>query len=367
MRSEPYISSYLHSKGRLLGLPIAGNFEITQKCNFNCPMCYVHSENSREGRELSAQEWLNIAEQARSEGMIFALITGGESFVRKDFFDIYDGMKEMGLLISINSNGSLIKDEVLERLRENPPFRMNISLYGGSNETYKKMCGSPMFDRVIENIRNLKSAGIDVRLNCSITQYNCADIEKIYETSKELGVHLKATSYMYPPARLAGAERKRLSACEAAECSVLYDAIRFTENEFRQRAINMRNGIVSAHDEECEVEKGEKMTCRAGRSSFWLTWDGKMLACGMMPEPVAYPLNTGFKAAWDKIKKETEKIVLPMECAVCSNRGICCVCAAVCQTETGGFEKKPEYVCKMTEEIYKLTQEEYRRRLNEDK
>ena len=40
--TEPYISTYLHQKGRDLGLPIAGNFELTARCNFNCPMCYVH-------------------------------------------------------------------------------------------------------------------------------------------------------------------------------------------------------------------------------------------------------------------------------------------------------------------------------------
>ena len=36
--TEPYISSYLHSKGRRLGLPISGTFELTARCNFNCPM-----------------------------------------------------------------------------------------------------------------------------------------------------------------------------------------------------------------------------------------------------------------------------------------------------------------------------------------
>ena len=40
--TEPYLSTYLHQKGRRLGLPIAGNFELTARCNFNCPMCYVH-------------------------------------------------------------------------------------------------------------------------------------------------------------------------------------------------------------------------------------------------------------------------------------------------------------------------------------
>ncbi|MBO5128883.1 MAG: radical SAM protein, partial [Oscillospiraceae bacterium] len=77
--SEPYIATYLHSKGRKLGLPIAGNFELTARCNFNCPMCYVHMTQEQvdaAGRELTARQWLDIAKAARDKGMVFALLTG---------------------------------------------------------------------------------------------------------------------------------------------------------------------------------------------------------------------------------------------------------------------------------------------------
>ena len=110
--TEPYLSTFLHSKGKQLGLPIAGNFELTARCNFNCPMCYVHMSEEQvaaSGKELTAQQWLKIAKEARDQGMIFALLTGGEPVVRKDFFEIYKGMKEMGLLISVNSNGSMLQ------------------------------------------------------------------------------------------------------------------------------------------------------------------------------------------------------------------------------------------------------------------
>ena len=30
-QTEPHISTYLHAKGRQLGLPIAGNFELTAR------------------------------------------------------------------------------------------------------------------------------------------------------------------------------------------------------------------------------------------------------------------------------------------------------------------------------------------------
>ena len=181
-RSEPYLSTYLHSRGGKLGLPVSGNFELTARCNFHCPMCYVHLKQEdidAAGKELTAGQWIEIARQARDRGMMFALLTGGEPFVRKDFFEIYEAMKNMGIMISINSNGSMIEGAVRERLLENPPFRINISLYGGCPETYRSMCGQDAFSRVYDNIRALKEAGVDVRLNLSITQYNKQDLEKI--------------------------------------------------------------------------------------------------------------------------------------------------------------------------------------------
>ena len=149
-QSEPQMAGYLHARGRKLGLPIAGNFELTARCNFRCPMCYVHQEGN-EPRELTAGQWIALAREAADRGMVFALLTGGEPFLRRDFFEIYHAMKEMGLLISINSNGSLLSGEIRRRLLEEPPQRINISLYGGCGETYRQMCGRDAFETVTEN------------------------------------------------------------------------------------------------------------------------------------------------------------------------------------------------------------------------
>ena len=76
-RTEPYMSTYLHAMGGRLGLPIAGNFELTARCNFNCPMCYVHlsqEDVNAQGKELTAQQWIELARQAKDKGMVFALV-----------------------------------------------------------------------------------------------------------------------------------------------------------------------------------------------------------------------------------------------------------------------------------------------------
>ena len=365
--TSPYIADYLHSKGRKLGLPIAGNFELTARCNFNCPMCYVHMTEEQvkaSGRELTAQQWLDIAKAAKDKGMIFVLLTGGEPLMRKDFFEIYDGMREMGLLISINSNGSMLRGPILERFLEAPPFRFNISLYGGNNETYRNMCGIPAYDQVKENIRKLRQAGVEVSLNLSITPYNKDDLAQIYADAVELDVNVRASSYMYPPVRINGEQfgcGNRLDEAESAKYSVLWDTIRFSEEEFAIRAENMAK-LCNPNPEGCPVEEGEGVRCRAGSTSFWMTWDGKMLPCGMMTTPVVYPLEIGFDAAWEQIRTETARIRTPAKCVGCDYKEICGTCAAVCFTETGSFDAAPEYMCRRAEELVRQTAQAYRER-----
>lgn len=365
--TEPYIATYLHSKGRRLGLPIAGNFELTARCNFNCPMCYVHMTEEQvrmSGKELTAEEWLEIARDARDRGMIFVLLTGGEPFIRKDFFEIYKGMKELGLLISINSNGSMIQGEILEQILKDPPIRFNISLYGGNNETYTRMCGRPVYDQVKSNIRALRQAGVDVSLNLSITPYNRDDLAQIYADAVDLDVNVRASSYMYPPVRVNGEHfgcGNRLSVTEAAQCSVVWDTLRFTDEEFAIRAENTKK-LVNEHKDGCPVEIGEGVSCRAGSSSFWITWDGKMMPCGMMTTPVVYPLESGFNAAWDKLLNLTREIRMPSKCGSCAYKELCGVCAAVCYTETGSFDGVPTYICEKAKEQVRITEEVYNER-----
>ena len=89
--SEPMLSRYLHQKAAAAGFPVAGNFELTPRCNFNCKMCYVHlteAQQQQRGKELTAEQWLSIGESACREGLVFLLLTGGEPTLRPDFMEI---------------------------------------------------------------------------------------------------------------------------------------------------------------------------------------------------------------------------------------------------------------------------------------
>ena len=117
---EPPITEYLHRKATRNGIPLSGTFELTPVCNMNCRMCYVRmSKQQQEAiRPLrTAEEWLRLGEEAKKRGLLYLLLTGGEPFSRPDFREILSGLHKMGFIISINSNGTLIDETVVEWLR----------------------------------------------------------------------------------------------------------------------------------------------------------------------------------------------------------------------------------------------------------
>lgn len=351
---EPKMAKYLHMKGKQLGLPIGGTFELTPRCNFNCPMCYVHltkEEQEKRGRELTTEEWLQIGREAKDAGTVFLLLTGGEPTLRPDFPELFHKLKEMGMMISINSNGLLLDGKLLELFRNDPPTRINISLYGTSNETYEQLCGVPAYDRVIGNIRALREAGVDVKVNMSVTPANSSDMQSVYETAKELRIHTQATPYMFPPVRLHPEMRGtnfRMSAEEAGRVQAQYEFTRCTKEQFSQRIQALQNRISpdAQSEDECGDIVGEGIHCRAGITTFWIDWDGKMLPCGQMAEPAVDVLQLGFDEAWKRTKENAAAIRLPAECAKCEIKDICHACAAMCYCETGSFSGKPDYVCR---------------------
>lgn len=355
---EASLTNYLYTKASRNGMPLSGTFELTPCCNMACKMCYVRKTKEEQEKIAplrTAKEWLELGKTAREQGMLYLLLTGGEPFLHPDFREILSGLHRMGLLISINSNGTLIDEETVEWLNETPPVRINITIYGASDETYARLCGNPKgFTQTARAIRLLKEAGIQVKINCSVTPYNVDDLEGIYAFAREEGLLVQATSYMFPPLRrdtsMVG-QNDRFSPQEAAYQSACILALDLGEEEFLRRVSHNESlAFPKEMEEDCpEIDgEGEGIRCRAGKCSFWITWDGRMLPCGMFPEGNAQNVfQIGFEKAWKQVHEEALAIRLPAKCSGCTLRDQCKACAAMVMTESGNFHTVPEYRCKM--------------------
>lgn len=354
---EPLASAYLHHRAGARGIPLAGTFELTARCNFNCKMCYVH-HNAEVTRELSAQSWIDLGRTAAQNGMLFLLLTGGEPLLRKDFSQIYAALKKLGLMISINTNGSLISDEILQLFAEFPPSRVNISLYGGCNRTYQALCGNPAYNSVTENIKKLRALNIGVKLNCSVTPDNAADIQDIFAFGREVNVPVQATTYMFPPVRINGGQYGAAPARFDPQQAAHYQLV-CREQYMTAAQLSVTANSALQSEEDCGLGEFGPMRCRAGRSSFWVTWDGRMLPCGMFPTDGHSIPAMGFESAWQAVRQDTQAVELPRECSGCSKRDRCTACAASCLAENGDTRIKPQYICDMMQKLDDLTIKKY--------
>ena len=113
-------------------------------------------------------------------------------------------------------------------------------------------------------------------------------------------------------------------------------------------------GVMDELEHSCVDAVGDKVLCAAGRSNFWVTWDGRMLPCGMIPDFSVPIKNRPFEDAWKEIVDYTEGIRLSAKCKNCSKKDICSPCAAKLKSETGLYDKKAQYLCDFTNEYIRL-------------
>ena len=348
---EPPITEYLYRRAVEAGLPLSGTFELTPVCNMDCKMCYVRlsaREQQAIGPLADAAHWLELGRQAMESGMLYLLLTGGEPFLHPQFREILEGLHRMGLLISINSNGTLIDADTVAWLKDCPPVRVNISLYGASNETYARLCGNPAgFTQVTEAIRLLKEAGITVKLNVSLTPHNAADLPAMAAFAREHELILQVATYMFPPVRRDGTavgKNQRFSPEEAAYYMAYADYLTLGKERF------LAQGTLPtpSDPDECCADVGDGIRCRAGKCSFWVTWQGHITPCGMFPVEGSPCLwDAPFAQGWEQVKERSAAIRLPARCAACEAKDVCRACAAMVITESGDFDTVPAYRCAM--------------------
>lgn len=346
-------------------LPASGTFELTGRCNLDCRMCYIHKKEN-DAAALAAERptafWLDLIAQLKQAGTLTLLLTGGEPFLRRDFQEIFLAVKRAGIVPSINTNGSLLRQEDLDFFAKYPPAKINVSLYGASPETYERLCGhGGVYHRVTENIQALHALKIPLRINYTVTQFNREDAAAVHAFARELGVRVQSATYMFPPTRTCQAacpEASRMSPEDAAQAAVACMQHALSREEFLARAAAYAQGAAlpeaSDPDPDSLRSPTERIRCRGGSSAFWITYDGRLLPCGMMQKPSFSLRELPFCVAWKQLQNATDQILLPGKCTHCALRPYCEVCAANCYAEGLRFDAVPEYLCKKTEATVRL-------------
>lgn len=279
---------------------VAASYELTELCNVECVHCYLG--DTRRHSVLSLEEQLELIDRIESTGAIWLQLTGGEPLSARTFTDVYRHAWDRGFLITVLTNGTLLSRlPILALFQERPPFRVSISIYGASRETYERVTrrhGSwSMFQT---GLRAAREAGISLRLKVIELSDNAHEIPAMIEMAKQ---------------------------------SEEYDHIR--------EIIPTLAGDPQPLAHQTEYQLGSECWsgCDAGTASFHVRADGLACLCKIAREPSVPLIRVDELTALSRTALAT-----PRECLACGRRGECHICPALhrllshsgsCPTSTG--------------------------------
>lgn len=189
--------SYNNKLGRAL-MPIRYFFELTYKCNLNCPYCYVGSDRNK--NELTTQEWFKVIEQIPWYSIV--TLVGGEPLLRKDFVEILQktAKKTLGK-VSVVTNGILINDDIIDAFIKTNMLLLSVSLDGYGKNHDKNRGKEGIFDTVISNLDKVNAAKSKskrplVDIKTIVLENNLDDLPKLYKLCEEMNFDFLSVSFL---------------------------------------------------------------------------------------------------------------------------------------------------------------------------
>ena len=191
--------SYKNDSGKAL-IPLRYFFELTYRCNLNCPYCYVGQD--RQKQELSTQEWFDVIDQIPFYS--FVTLVGGEPLLRKDFKEIlYKTSKKTLGKLNVVSNGILINDDIIDAFIKSKMMLLSVSLDGYGENHDKNRAKEGIFDKIISNLDGLNSAKSKhkvskpmVDIKTIVLENNLDDLVKLYKLCGEMNFDFLSISFL---------------------------------------------------------------------------------------------------------------------------------------------------------------------------
>lgn len=132
--------------------------ELSQRCNFKCPYCYVEGAEDYSD-ELTLSEIKNVIVQARDLGARKIILLGGEPMIHPHLPELVRFISENKLETEMFTNGSKITSEVAEELFRNR-VRVVLKMNTFDKDLQNTLCGTNNAYQVIHAaFDNLKKAG----------------------------------------------------------------------------------------------------------------------------------------------------------------------------------------------------------------
>lgn len=163
-------------------------WELTKRCNLACKHCRAEAIRGPVENELTTEEIKGILDDVVSFSRPIIILTGGEPLLREDLLEIAAYGRDLGLRMVLATNGTLLDKEWAKALKDAGIKRVSISLDGATARSHDGFRGvKGAFDLSLRGIDALRSVGLDLQINTTVTKSNLDEISAIENLAIKLG------------------------------------------------------------------------------------------------------------------------------------------------------------------------------------
>lgn len=166
-----YLFYFSHLVNRPLAKPDYVGILVSKRCNLRCKMCDIYKHPTSPEDELSFNKIKEIIDDIAKWGVRTITLTGGEPFLRKDFFKIAEYAMNKVAHTAINTNLTLINREMAEKICNLPyhKFHLEVSLDGAISTTHDSIRGIPgTFNKIMDAVRLIREISKEKDTDVSI-------------------------------------------------------------------------------------------------------------------------------------------------------------------------------------------------------
>ena len=324
-------------------VPLSGTIEVTNRCPLECAHCYNNlpmGDAPARRRELTTAEHKRVVDELAELGCLWLCYSGGEIFARADFLEIYLHARSKGMIVTLFTNGTLITERIADVLAANPPFVVEITLYGRTRATYETLTGIPgSFDKCLRGIRLLLDRKVPLKLKTVGLTINKHEIRGMKQFAAELGVEFKFDAMINPRIDCSGSPLEvRLTPAEIVSLD-LDDPERIAA--YRDLA---KLGAAPAP----EGEMKEVYECGGGTSSFAIDPYGDLSIC-VLSHKDRYNVRDGsLHEGWEHFLRNVraKRATRVTKCTNCQLTSMCGSCAAFGELENEDPEEPVDFLCR---------------------
>lgn len=264
-------------------------WDITRRCNLNCLHCYNSGDTAHKCELNIMHNYEEIINRISDLGINHIHLLGGEPLLANGLFDLLDYARKQKILVSINSNGTLIDRLTIKKLIEADVHQLTISLDGATELDNDFIRGSGNYEVVINNLKDIaicvekEKSSMIIQVATVITNKNYKEIHKLPRILK--GLHIRYLDIL------------KLYECGNAareECTLKIDDEEYLKTLKKIIVESYRNGIYVQLDCKPKVldllnsKYGFNINCTntsfygcgAGEKILFMDYKGDIFPCG---------------------------------------------------------------------------------------